>query len=190
MLTPQIIGISGAFGSGKSTAADFLSSKGFTKISLVQFLEQELISRGEKNITRKMLQDLGNEWRESFGSEVLGEKAAEYITDHKLEKVVVEGFRNIGEIEKIRSAGDFTLIALLVNRSVRYKRLENLKRREDLTPELFEQLDYRDMGIGEKSTGLQVAACIAVADVFLENNKLQGDLHAKLEEALQEIEKK
>lgn len=190
MSKPQIIGISGAFGSGKSTAADFLSSKGFIKISLVQFLEEVLVSRGEKNITRKMLQDLGNKWREEFGVGVLGKKATEYITEHKLKKVVVEGFRNIGEIEEVRSAGNFTLIALLVNRAIRFERLKDLKRREDLTPELFEKLDYRDMGIGEGAFGLQVAVCISIADIFLENNKTQKDLFKKIDDTLQEIEKK
>src|SRR3989344_2625354 len=99
---PHIIGISGAFGSGKSTAADFLSSKGFIKISLVQFLEEELISQGNKHITRKLLQDLGNNWRDQYGRGILGKKAAEYIQKNNLQKVVVEGFRNLGEIEELR----------------------------------------------------------------------------------------
>jgi dephospho-CoA kinase len=187
MPKPQIIGISGAFGSGKSTAADYLLKKGYTKISLVQFLEDALKFSGEKEITRRKLQDLGNSWREMYGRGVLGKKTVEYIEQKKLNKVVVEGFRNIGEIEELKNAGDFTLIALLVNRDIRLKRLVKLKRREKLTKELFERLDYRDMGIGEKTTGLQVAVCIAIADVFLENNKTQEDLFKKLDNILKEF---
>lgn len=180
----QIIGISGAFGSGKSTAADYLSTKGYNKISLVNFLEDALSHSGEKNITRKKLQDLGNSWREMYGAGVLGEKAREFIEQKKLKKVVVEGFRNIAEIDEVKKAGNFSLVALLVNRDIRFKRLAGLKRREKLTPGLFEKLDYRDMGIGEKTTGLQVAACIAVADIFLENNKTQKDLFDKLDKII------
>lgn len=183
----QIIGISGAFGSGKSTAADFIASKGYTKIVLSKFLEDALIFSGEKTVTRKKLQDLGNSWRALHGSGVLGKKAAEYIQEKKLTKVVVEGFRNIGEIEEIKKAGDLTLIALLVNRKIRYTRLVKLKRREKLTPDLFEKLDYRDMGIGEKENGLQVAVCIAIADIFLENNASPKDLQKALEHTLKEI---
>jgi dephospho-CoA kinase len=177
-----LIGISGAFGSGKSTAADYLSTKGYTKISLVKFLEDALIYSGDKNLTRRKLQDLGNKWREMHGAGVLGKKAVEFIQGKKLNKVVIEGFRNIAEIEEVKMAGDFKLIALLVNRDIRFKRLMKLKRREKLTKELFEKLDFRDMGIGEKETGLQVAVCIAAADIFIENNKSQEDLFKKLED--------
>lgn len=180
----KIIGISGSFGSGKSTAADFLSSKGYTKIVLSKFLEDALIYSGEKNITRKKLQDLGNSWRELHGEGILAKKAIELINDKKIEKVVIEGFRNIGEIDELKKMGNFTLIALLVNRKTRYERLSRLKRREKLTPELFEKLDYRDMGVGEKITGLQVAVCIAAADIFIENNKTEKDLFRRLDEAL------
>lgn len=108
MKKPQIIGISGAFGSGKSTAADFLATLGYTKISLSKFLEDALVYSGEKEVTRKKLQDLGNSWRELHGAGVLGKKAADYIKEKNLDKIVVEGFRNIGEIEELKNAGDFT----------------------------------------------------------------------------------
>lgn len=182
MSKPHIIGISGSFGSGKSTAADFLTTLGYTKISLVQFLEEDLVSREEKNITRKMLQDLGNKWRKEYGRGVLGVRAAEYISEKKLDRVVIEGFRNMGEIEELRKIEEMKLIAIMVNRDIRYKRLEGLDRREKLTPELFEQLDYRDMGVGEGESGLQVAVCIAAADIFLENNTSKEELFQKLSE--------
>lgn len=185
----KLIGITGTFGSGKSTAAEYLTTLGYTKISLSKFLEDALVYSGEKEVTRKKLQDLGNSWREKHGSSILGKKAIEYILEKKLEKVVIEGFRNIGEIEEIKKAGDLTLIALLVNRSIRYKRLAKLKRREKLTPMLFEKLDFRDMGVGEKETGLQVAVCIALSDIFLENNNTPKDLEKSLKEIVQEIER-
>lgn len=178
----HIIGITGAFGSGKSTAAEYLTSIGYTKISLVKFLEDALLYSGEKQITRKKLQDLGNSWRELHGAGILAKKALEYIKEKKLEKIVVEGFRNIAEIEELRGEADLRLIALVVNRNIRYKRVEKLKRREKLTPEVFEKLDYRDLGVGEKDSGLQTAICIAVADVFIENNKTEKDLEKKLKE--------
>lgn len=178
----QVIGITGAFGSGKSTAADYLEKKGYAKISLSKFLEDALLYLGEKEITRKKLQDLGNMWREKHGAGVLAVRAIEYMQDKKLEKVVVEGFRNLKEIEEFKKLNNFKLIGLFVNRDVRYNRLKNLKRREKLTPELFEKLDYRDMGIGEKEAGLQVAVCVAISDVFIENNGLEKELFQKIEE--------
>lgn len=180
----KIIGITGTFGSGKSIAADFLATKGFTKIALSKFLEDALIYSGEKEITRKKLQDLGNSWREMHGAGVLGKKAVEHIDEKNLEKVVVEGIRNIKEIEELKKIGEVNLVALLVDRSIRFKRLTKLKRREKLTPELFEKLDLRDMGVGEKDTGLQVAICIAISDIFIENNKTEKELFEKLSSVL------
>lgn len=186
-MSRKIIGITGAFGSGKSTAADFLTTLGYTKIVLSKFLEDALIYSGDKNITRKKLQDLGNSWREKHGSGVLAQKAIEQIVEEKLEKVVVEGFRNISEIEEFKKLENFTLVALLVNRDIRLKRLMKLKRREKLTLELFEKLDYRDMGIGEKTAGLQVAICIAVADVYFENNKTEKELQKNLKVTIKSL---
>ncbi len=180
-ISVKIIGIAGAFGSGKSTAADYLETKGYAKISLSKFLEDALVYSGEKEVTRKKLQDLGNTWREKHGAGVLAMRAIEYIKDKKIEKVVVEGFRNIKEVEEFRGFGNFKLIGLFVNRDVRYNRLKNLKRREKLTPELFEKLDYRDMGIGEKEAGLQVAVCVAISDIFIENNESEKEMFQKIE---------
>jgi dephospho-CoA kinase len=183
---PQIIGITGAFGSGKSTAADFLQEKGFVKISLASFLEEELKNRGIKIITRKLLQNLGNKWREKFGAGILAKKALELIKKQSLRKVVVEGFRNYSEIEEFRKLGNFILIGIVVNRKIRFERLGRINRREKLTWELFDKLDNRDLGIGEKENGLQVGICLALADIFIENNHNLEKIKTKIQEVIKE----
>ena len=183
---PQIIGITGAFGSGKSTSAEILENLGFAKISLVAFLEEELRNRGERSVTRKLLQNLGNEWRGKFGPEILAKKAIELIERQKIEKVVVEGFRNKFEIEEFRKYGNFKLIGIVVNRRIRFERLKKLKRREELNWELFSKLDNRDLGIGEGKKGLQVAICLALSDIFIENNHGLSELKNKIQTAIKE----
>ena len=183
---PLIIGITGAFGSGKSTAADFLKNMGFTKISLVQFLEEELKNRGEKKITRSVLQDLGNQLREKYGAGILAKKALALINRRAVKKVVVEGFRNSLEIDEFRKQGNFRLIGIVVNRQIRFDRLKKLNRREKLSWELFNKLDNRDLGIGEGQKGLQVAICLALADIFIENNCSLGEFKNKIQNALKE----
>lgn len=183
---PLIIGITGAFGSGKSTAAEFLERLGFTKISLVQFLEEELKKRGEKKITRHLLQDLGNELRKKYGAGVLAQKALAKISDKAMQKVVVEGFRNSSEIEEFRKQNNFKLIGVVVNRRIRFDRLKNLNRREKLNWKLFNELDNRDLGIGEGKKGLQVAICLALSDVFIENNHSLDELKNKIQDAVKE----
>ena len=182
---PLIVGITGAFGSGKSTAAEILKSFGFSKISLVQFLEEELRNRGIKIITRKLLQDLGNEWRKKYGPEILARKALSLIREKEISKVVVEGFRNNAEIEEFRKQDNFKLIGIVVNRKIRFERLKKLDRREKLSWELFDKLDNRDLGIGEGKSGLQVAICLALSDIFIENNHGLEELKSKIKNALE-----
>lgn len=181
---PLIIGITGAFGSGKSEASNFLKSLGFVRLSLAQFLEEELIRRGTTKITRKLLQDLGNEWREKYGAKILAKKALTLIFKKGIKKAVVEGFRNVAEIEELKKQSDFKLIGIVVNRKIRFERLRKLRRREKLDWELFNKLDGRDLGIGEGSRGLQVAICVALADIFIENNRSLDELENKIKEAI------
>ena len=140
---PLIIGITGAFGSGKSTAANFLKSLGFRKISLVQFLEEELKKQGVKKITRKLLQDLGNQWREKYGAGVLAQKALKLINKKTIKKVVVEGFRNKSEIDEFRKQNNFKLIGVVVNRKIRFDRLKKLDRREKLNWKLLKTIFFK-----------------------------------------------
>lgn len=183
-----IVGITGAFGSGKSTAAEFFKSKGFRKIALSSFLEEEAKKRGYKKITRKILQDIGNEWREKFGRGILVKKILEQSQNNKTDKIVIDGIRSIGEIEELRKEKKFILLAIVANRKVRFERVKKIKRRESLTSELFNKLDMRDLGIGEKATGLQVAFCIALADFFISNNMGKKDFIRKLENFLETYE--
>lgn len=178
----MIVGITGPFGSGKSTAAKYFESKGFKKITLSYFLEEEAKKRGFRKITRKILQDIGNELREKYGKGILIKKTFQYIEKNKIRKAVIDGIRNFGElVELAKRADKFILLAILSNRKIRFERVKKLRNREKLTLSSFKKLDQRDLGIGEKTTGLQVAYCIAVADVFLTNNRTKRDFLGKLE---------
>lgn len=177
---PILLGITGAFGSGKSTASSFFAAKGFTKIELSDFLEKEIKQRFTGKITRKLLQDEGNSLRTRFGSGVLAKRALQQIEEKNVECAVIVGIRNLGEVELLCENPNFILLALVVDRSVRFERLLNNPRREKLTFQSFVKLDYRDLGIGEKNSGLQVGMCIAIADAFIENNGTVVQLEKKL----------
>ena len=184
-----LIGITGGFGSGKSEAASFFELKGFSRIILSSFLEEEAVRRGFKKITRKILQDTGNEWRKEFGNGVLSEKAVDFIRRNKIEKAVIDGIRNIGEVERLRKEKNFILLGIVSNKKNRFERLKNLKRREKLTWKIFQKLDRRDMGLGQKDFGLQVLSCQKKADILINNNNGLDDFKNKLETFLQSYEK-
>ncbi len=181
-----LIGITGGFGSGKSTAASFFESKGFKKIILSLFLEEEVKRRGFKKITRKILQDIGNEWRKKYGSGILAKKALEYLGEAN-KNIAIDGIRNPGEIEVLRKNKNFIVLGVGAERKVRFERLKRHKRRESLTWELFERLDRRDLGLRQKKTGLKVAESIAMADIFIENNGTLEEFIEKLNSSLSKL---
>ena len=181
-----IIGITGPFGSGKTTAAAFFEERGFYKITLSSFLE-EALRKGKKEVTRRNLQNLGNKWRTQKGSGILAKKALEFISENNIEKAVVDGIRNIGEVDQFKKNSDFSLIGVLANRNIRLERLQKLKRREKLNRQIFDKLDYRDLGVGEKETGLQVAVCLSISDYFILNNGGGKEFRQKLEDTLGKI---
>lgn len=182
----QIIGITGSFGSGKSTAASFFQKKGYKVALLSAPLEKEALKR-KLPITREILQDIGNEWREKFGSGVLVGKALKDLGGVK--RIVIDGIRNIGEIDEIRKHKNNLIIAIVADRKIRLGRLKKLKRREKLSKELFDRLDSRDLGIGEKNTGLQVAFCIAIADIFVDSNETIKEFKNKLKKIIDKYER-
>lgn len=184
---PLIIGITGAFGSGKSKASSFLEPWGFKKITLSSFLEEEAKKRGFKKITRKILQDIGNKFRKVYGRGILAKKALEFLKKEKISRAVIDGIRNIGEAEEFRKNNKFILIAIVADRAVRFERLKRLKRREDLTFSLFTKLDRRDLGLGQAKTGLHVAECIALSDIFIDNNCELGEFKEKLDRKIKEL---
>lgn len=185
-IKPLIIGITGAFGSGKSTAADFFELRGFKKIILSSFLEEEVKRRGIKKITRKILQDIGNQWRKKYGSGILAKKARELLNKEG-GRAVIDGIRNAGEIDEFRKDQRFVLLAIIADRKVRFERLRKLKRRESLTWDLFTRLDRRDLGLGQRKTGLHVAECIALADYFIDNNNEVDEFKRKLDNFFKKI---
>ncbi|MGE5041536.1 MAG: AAA family ATPase [Candidatus Levyibacteriota bacterium] len=182
-----LIGVTGTFGSGKSTASFHIENLGYQRVVMSSFLEEEARKRGIKRITRKLLQDIGNEWREKYGRGVLAKKTIDFIKKHKDGKFVVDGIRNIGEIEVFKKETEFHLVGVIADRDVRFQRLKKLKRREDLTPELFFKLDCRDLGLGQKKTGLQVAFCFALADYFIENNEDLEVFKSRLDNLIKKI---
>jgi dephospho-CoA kinase len=183
---PLLLGITGAFGSGKSTASAFFAAKGFTHIRLSSYLEAEIKTQKESEITRKLLQDKGNELRTRFGAGYLAKKALEQIEKEKLDRVIIDGIRNMEEVEVLCTNPNFLLLAVVTDRDVRLKRLQAKPRREPLTMQTFAQLDYRDLGVGEKDTGLQTGMCIALADVYVDNNGTEAAFTKKLEKYLEE----
>ncbi|HEX7042934.1 MAG TPA: AAA family ATPase [Patescibacteria group bacterium] len=168
---PLIIGITGALGSGKSTASSFFSKNGFSDIDLSSFLEEEIHTRGISKITRKVIDDVENEWQNKYGKGILAEKAIKVLGKGKL--FVVDGIKNIEEVEVLRKEGNFLLLAIVSEKKERIERIKGVNKKE-MNQELFKQVDCE-------------VVCTKIADKFVENNGTLMEFVEKLQKVSKEI---
>jgi dephospho-CoA kinase len=172
-----IIGLTGSLSSGKGIIADHLSTLGFNHLILSNRIREEIRSRNQEP-TRTLLQDVGNELRMLYGGAVLAERTAAIIAN--LEgNVVIDGIRNPDEITFLRNVLDAQIIGVDAPRVLRldwYLARAKERGEDGTTEEDFIKVDNRDFGIGEPGSGQQVAKCLKMADIILENDHTKAEL--------------
>lgn len=164
-----VIGLTGPFGSGCSTAAETLANaeQPFTLLKLSDVL-RELQGTPEEDpaSNRRALQDLGNRLRkeEGNGALLLRGLGSALNTDADTTRYVIDGIRNLGEVRWLqRALGDrFSLFAVIAETATRSRRL-------GLNADDFYELDRRDQGENE-DYGQQVNRCVDFADVLIPND--------------------
>lgn len=169
-----VIGLVGPIASGKGTISEYLKAQGFKYFSLSNVVREETQARGLE-MTRKNLQDVGNDLRETFGGSVLVDKLEQRI--RKEDFVVIDGIRNPEEIGALKDNfnGKIVNISAYKNRRIeRYLQRAKVRGEDDASVSSFKKIDARDLGEGESQTGQQVQACIDLADFTLKNN---GSIH-------------
>lgn len=164
-----VIGLTGPFGSGCSTAAHLLNQTegaSFVNVKLSDILRGLAESSSPE---RQELQDLGNRLREEEGTEALVVRAlgAVLTENSAAERVVLDGIRNLGEVRWLqRALGErFSLFAVIAETRERFDRQDNR-----LNWEVFYELDQRDQG-EDANHGQQVNRCVDMADVVIDNGE-------------------
>lgn len=183
----KVIGLTGTFGAGKGTLANILQSRGYVSYVLSDFIKETIIQRGMK-VTRKRLQDVGNELRKKHGGEILAKKLTERIAKDSSKLVVIDGIRNPTELKYIKIY--FTkcvIIGIDASPNTRFKLTKARNKPSDPdTREVFSKLEQRDRGIGENSYGQQVQKCLSMADHMLKNEGSIADLEESLNQVLKD----
>lgn len=178
----KVVGLVGSLASGKGTVAEFFASKGYLVFPVSGPIKQEVIRR-DLEITRKNMQDVGNEMRQKYGLDYWARELVKEIETGKMDKIVIDGLRSPGEVEFFK---DFYHAYILGIDAPTEKRLtlvlSRKKEGDPKTRDEFEKWEQRDRGIGEESFGQQVDKCLALADSVIENT-------GTLEELLQKTEK-
>lgn len=179
----KLIGLVGPLACGKGVVADYLIKQyGYMSFSLSFIVHDEVKKRGITTYTRSTLQDVGDELRTKEGDGVLAKRAFAHLKSQGVEKIIIEGIRNPGEVEFLRTVPGFYLISVDALREVRYRRvIERGKPWDPKDWETFEKVDGRDSGDGDNHAGQQVRKCMQLADAHIDNNNDLKQVYEEVE---------
>jgi dephospho-CoA kinase len=182
----SILGLVGTIGAGKSSAVEYLLTKGFDHIKLSNVIREKAKL---KNPDRGTLQDWGNKLRQTFGTDFLAKEAWKKITRSKSKKFLIDGIRNVAEVRFLRGKENFHLICVDAHPKTRFKRLRiRSSSRDPLTLEEFKEMESRDLN-ENKEHGQQTKAAMRLADFSIRNDS-PIEFFLKLEKIFKDISKK
>jgi len=183
-----VIGLTGLASSGKGEFTDYLINKyKFKKLVFSDILKEEAKKRGllENNNyeeQKDILSKFGKKLREKTGKwDILAEELIKKIKSGNLEKVVVDGFRSVEEVNLFKkNFENFYLVFIDADEKIRFSR----RKLEDPTTNIenFKARDKRDI---EK---LGLGKVIEMADFTVNNNK-QGlkNLYKEIDNLMKKI---
>ncbi|MGH3888198.1 MAG: hypothetical protein ACRDSZ_16810 [Pseudonocardiaceae bacterium] len=170
------IGMTGAFGSGCTTACLALERhQGFHIVRLSKFVREELaLTKPQvKEPSRLQLQAEGDRIRGRDGSGVLAVRALTDLdaAEEIYPRVVFDGLRNPGEVQALqdRFGSRFALLGVLSDGPTRWDRVYETYLKEGTEQAGFLEDDERDRGEAA-DYGQQVARCVDKADAILVNS--------------------
>lgn len=181
MKQPLIIGIVGLPGAGKTTAAKYLVSKGFQRVTLSDFIKDEVKRIGDDPTKRQVLQSTGNLLREKYGPQILAQLAIKSIRKNSARKIVIDGIRNLYEVAFLSVENNFTLLGIIASPTLRYERLKNRSKEKYLSYDEFILEERREDHFGSKEFGLRVRDCLKKARYVINNNRSLRNFQTNLD---------
>jgi dephospho-CoA kinase len=166
MKLPELIGVSGSFGSGKDSLAQVLVDEyGYTQVSTSD-LVREVAMRERGSVERPVLREVAQECRERFGPG--------YFVEQGLDKprpLVITGIRSLGEMKALKNAGG-VMVYIDAPIEVRYQRMIDRARdaEADITLEAFRAREEKEMYGGDSDADFNIRAIGEQADIALMND--------------------
>ena len=181
----KIVAFVGLTGSGKSTAVEHLTEKGYPKVYFGGVVLDEVRHRGLE-LTQENEQPIREELRAKEGKDFVVRRIITQIHDliaAGQHRIVADGLYTWTEYKTLKHEfpGELTVVAVVTPKHLRKKRMAN----RPLRPLTSEQVDQRDWAEIEN---IEKGGPIAIADYYVMND---GDLelfHAQIDGILKEID--
>jgi len=177
----MIICIGGLPGSGKSTVAAILESKGFKTIEVSKIIKEEM-AKNKINITMRNVENFSNEVKKTDPHMLaITTIAAKKLMYHNGDAAII-GFRSMPQVYTIREilGDDIPAIAITAPKKIRYARLSkrgNMRVR-----------DYKEFLMRERNNIKQGALkIVGEADYVIVNSGTNSKLKATVNNLLKEL---
>ena len=161
----KIIAFAGMPCSGKTEAVQIAKEMGIPVIRMGDMVWEEVKNR-RLELNEKNVGTIANQMREEYGMDIWARRTLEKIRlIGESESIVIDGIRNIEEIDAFRRelGGDFVVIAVETSYEIRQKRALNRSRKDDSNDvEKIKERDRRELRWG-------LGVVIASADVVVSN---------------------
>lgn len=181
----KIIAFVGLTGSGKSTAVEYFTNKGYPKVYfggiIYQAMEQAGIEKGEEN--EKIFRI---EIRQKEGEDFVVKRIIQQIEDLAeagQKRIIADGLYTWEEYKALRSAfpGSVSFVAINAPKKLRYRWLETREDRPQ-TPQISAERDANEI------EDMQKGGPIAASDYFVINDKDIEHLYKQLDGIAEDIE--
>lgn len=181
----KIIAFVGLAGSGKSSAVEYLTEKGYPKIYFGGIVYGEMKKAGIE-ITPTSQQIFREELRVREGNDVLARRAIDNITDLRdagQRHIILDGLYSWSEYKALKHAfpGELTVVAITAPKRIRHRRLANRPDR----PFNDEEANTRDW---TEIENLEKGGPIAIADYYIDNSHSLENLYEQIDSILHSIE--
>ena len=180
MELPELIGISGTFGSGKDSLSQYLADNfGFTHVSTSD-LVREVAMRERGSVERPVLREVAEESRQKFGGG--------YFVEQGLTRprpLVISGIRSLGEMNTLKQAGGM-MIFVDAPLELRFSRVASRNRDDETTISLaeFEKREALELYSGPLDTDFNIRAIGEQADIKLDNSGTKEEFLQKASDKL------
>lgn len=182
----MIIGITGTLGAGKGTIVDYLvECQKYRHYSVRSVLIEEIKKR-ELVVNRDSMTSVANELR--------AKHSPSYIVDLLIERAqktnenaIIESIRTPGEVESLKSNGDFYLFAVDADPLSRYDRI--VKRNSETDQVTFEEFlsnEKREMNSTDPNKQ-NLLKCREMADFVITNDGSIEDLNSQVSKIIKQI---